>query len=430
MSKKSLHNLFVSSLGLGALFFIGILVSTAGIPSTTNAESVPHPPPVISSISSSPSDTTAIITWTTSVPADSQVVFGVSTLNSVFSELRTAPVTNHSVVITDLKPNTQYHFQVLSQNAASPDASSGLGISDDGVFTTQAAHTTSAPESDGVHTNDSSSGAPPIANFNLPVISQLLSTTTDISATVTWNTDQPATGQIFFGTSSSYTNTSSFTNAFQKDHSIVVNNLLPNTEYHFNVYSGTQVGVASSSDYVFKTQTPISNPVVSTEPPPPVAPPNAEIASLRQEIEGMKHRMNLFERILAWILGYPVDNFDANHSATPPATPATGLPPVSTPSPTPPATPAPEATPNTATIGQNGATYAPGASVDFSGKNFGHEESVIITKGGASVRQVHADGGGNFSSGSITLPTDAGAYQYVFTGEQSHISATASITVK
>jgi hypothetical protein len=75
------------------------------------------------------------------------------------------------------------------------------------------------------------------------------------------------------------------------------------------------------------------------------------------------------------------------------------------------------------------ATERAGASVDFSGTQFGHEESVFITNDLGKVGQAHADGGGNFSTGSLSVPNTPGIYIYTFVGQNSGISGTSVITV-
>ncbi len=84
----------------------------------------------------------------------------------------------------------------------------------------------------------------------------------------------------------------------------------------------------------------------------------------------------------------------------------------------------------------NGAMMTPssitarsGTNVDFNGRNFGHEESVKVTMGGSTVGSAHADGGGNFSTGSMTIPSTPGMYTYTFTGQNSNSTAMVNVTV-
>src|SRR6476646_263211 len=55
----------------------------------------------VSGFSASPSSTRASITWSTAVPADSQVEYGASASSyGAFSALSTAKVTSHSITLT------------------------------------------------------------------------------------------------------------------------------------------------------------------------------------------------------------------------------------------------------------------------------------------------------------------------------------------
>lgn len=81
-------------------------------------------------------------------------------------------------------------------------------------------------------------------------------------------------------------------------------------------------------------------------------------------------------------------------------------------------------------VDQNGGTFSVGGSVDFSGRNFGHEEDVVITRNGQQVARAHADGGGNFSTGSIPLSSTPGSYTYVFSQPSNALTMPVTITVK
>lgn len=80
-----------------------------------------------------------------------------------------------------------------------------------------------------------------------------------------------------------------------------------------------------------------------------------------------------------------------------------------------------------ATVNPPSITVRVGNSVDFNGRNFGHEENVIIALNGQTIRNAHADGGGNFTTGSVSVPTTPGTYTYTFTGQMS--GSTRSVTV-
>ena len=76
-------------------------------------------PPVISNVQSSvsPNRKNATITWTTDIPADSQVEYGTSTAYGSFSALNSTLVTGHSVTLTGLSRGTTYHYRIYSRNS-------------------------------------------------------------------------------------------------------------------------------------------------------------------------------------------------------------------------------------------------------------------------------------------------------------------------
>ena len=74
--------------------------------------------PVISQVIARAGPGRVTITWTTDVPADSQVQYGPTTAYASSTPLDRTLVTNHSVTITGLARKSQYFFQVLSRDAA------------------------------------------------------------------------------------------------------------------------------------------------------------------------------------------------------------------------------------------------------------------------------------------------------------------------
>lgn len=81
---------------------------------------------VISAISSGiPLATTATITWTTSVPASSEVEYGPTISYGSSSGVGASLVTSHSMGVSGLSPNTIYHFRVKSTDARGITAVSG-----------------------------------------------------------------------------------------------------------------------------------------------------------------------------------------------------------------------------------------------------------------------------------------------------------------
>jgi hypothetical protein len=81
--------------------------------------------PVISAVETSAVDSrSANVTWLTDEPASSQVEFGLSASYGNTTAPDSAPVTSHNVTLTDLEPDTTYHYRVISEDARGNSASS------------------------------------------------------------------------------------------------------------------------------------------------------------------------------------------------------------------------------------------------------------------------------------------------------------------
>jgi hypothetical protein len=89
----------------------------------------------------------------------------------------------------------------------------------------------------------------------------------------------------------------------------------------------------------------------------------------------------------------------------------------------------PMANPTGAHVDQDGWNVWAGGVMDFGGRNFGHEEQVHVMLNGQTIATAHADGGGNFSTGSIRLPSTPGDYMYMFHGLTSGDMLSATLHV-
>ena len=175
--------------------------------------------PVISNASSSEVQATwARITWTTDEISTSTVEYSTASANDYASSTAVVSyVTNHSVVINNLTPNTQYKYRVKSadiNNNTATDSNSGAGY----AFTTL--------------------GGPIISSVSC-------SSASDNSITIVWNTDR-ATGEsaINYSVSSnlaspstaSVSGNSTSTGGFYQ-HTATLSNLSQSTKYYFKVAS-------------------------------------------------------------------------------------------------------------------------------------------------------------------------------------------------
>jgi thermitase len=104
----------------------------SGFTVSGGGEPPPGEGPVISDVSAVDiSTTTAEITWSTDVPATSQVEYGLRTTYGSMSSLSSGLVTSHSVTLTGLAKGKLYHFRVYST-----DSEGNQTISEDYTFRT------------------------------------------------------------------------------------------------------------------------------------------------------------------------------------------------------------------------------------------------------------------------------------------------------
>ncbi len=91
------------------------IYATLNVTTTPSTPPAPTYPPQVSGVSvHTVSSTGATITWTTNIPSDTQVYYGL--IQSFGSNTTLDPTlsTSHSVTLTGLIPNTHYYFQVRS----------------------------------------------------------------------------------------------------------------------------------------------------------------------------------------------------------------------------------------------------------------------------------------------------------------------------
>jgi hypothetical protein len=110
----------------------------------------------------------------------------------------------------------------------------------------------------------------PPADVTPPVISNILTSNIgENSATVTWQTGEPADSTVAYGLNTAYGSAVS-DGTLKNAHSLNIIGLQPSTTYHFKVVTGDNAGnIASSADFNFTTAAP---PVIPPVPPPAPAP--------------------------------------------------------------------------------------------------------------------------------------------------------------
>lgn len=179
--------------------------------------------------------TEATIRWTTNENADSQVEYGTTTSYGSFSSREANLVTTHTITLSNLTPNTTYHFRVRSQ-----DASGNLAISNDFSFVT---------------TGDTQ--APTLINITANNL-------TLNTAQIEWSSDEPADSQVEYGLTTNYGSLSPHNGNRVTTHAITLSNLTAGTAYHYRVRSQDAAGnLAVSNDFTFTTARDTQAPVLA-----------------------------------------------------------------------------------------------------------------------------------------------------------------------
>ena len=182
--------------------------------------------PVVSNIQATVTNTTATITWDTNELSDSTVNYGLDNSYGL-AQSNTTLVNNHSITLTGLSTDTDYHFQIFSS-----DGSSNSSTSTDQNFTTASTSDTTPP-----------------------VVSAINVAVTDTTAVITWTTDEPSTGEVNYGLDNNYGSNEADTNTtLVTTHSVTLSGLTADTDYHFEIVSNDGSSNSSTStDQIFTT---------------------------------------------------------------------------------------------------------------------------------------------------------------------------------
>jgi len=211
--------------GIWALISSGVFSGTES-PKPTVVETL-----VVDSVQlASVTDFGARVTWHTAKPSTSQVEYGTTAALGEVTQLDTQLVTEHSIDLKNLKPETQYYYRVKSTAGEIISAPAVVGQ-----------FTTSAPPDN----------AP-------PVISDIkITNISDMDAVISWRTNEKTTGSVRFGATVNYGENVDAGKALAVDHSVKVKGLSPAT-YHFTIRSvDARNNEAVSEDNTFRTREPV-----------------------------------------------------------------------------------------------------------------------------------------------------------------------------
>jgi hypothetical protein len=175
------------------------------------------------------SSNSAVITWQTNKPSDSQVDYGTSLPYGSTSPLNSTLTLNHSQTLSNLSPAKIYNYRVRSK-----DQGGSVTVSANFTFTTSNGTDTTAPVISGVSS----------------------SSVTANSATIMWTTDEDSDSQVEFGLTTSYGTSSNLVTTLTKAHSVNLTSLQSGKTYYYRVKSKDAAGnLATSTGSSFNTAT-------------------------------------------------------------------------------------------------------------------------------------------------------------------------------
>jgi len=202
------------------------------------------------------SDTAAIIEWTTNEPGNSEVQYGFNFADwGAFSDTKISAgnVKSHSISLSGLLSDTTYHYRGGSTNT--------LGIGPD--FEDNDTN----PSIDLVFRTD----PPDEPDITAPqfIVQPYVISISDTTATIRWETDEPANSLVEFGLSIAYGQTEILLTTYTTNHAIDLEGLESDSLYHVRVTSSDQSGnTLISSDFTFQTDvTPDTTAPIFTAPP-------------------------------------------------------------------------------------------------------------------------------------------------------------------
>jgi hypothetical protein len=177
---------------------VGNVASTTGTFETDNYLAISNI--AVSQISTS----SALVVWNTSMQATATLNYGISLGYGSTTSSVTA-TTSHSLTLTGLKAATTYYYEIIANDlAGTVVASSGL------VFLTD--------------------------SIAAPVITKGAVIVSTSSASVSWSTNVISQGQIFYGTSTNYTASTS-NSGWGRNSTTTIDSLTASTTYFYKIFS-------------------------------------------------------------------------------------------------------------------------------------------------------------------------------------------------
>jgi len=199
----------------------------------STTDSTDHTPPIITFDSltgiTGITNTSATISWTTNKVASSELDYGLDT-NYTSSTTDANLNSTHSFTISGLTKATAYHFRL-----SNTDANGNYATSTDYTFSTV----------------DTSDYTPPVITF---ATSTSITGITDISAIISWSTNEMATSSLRYGVDTSYASNTLTNDHLNTSHTYTLSGLTRGTQYHIQLGNSDASGnTAVSGDFTFAT---------------------------------------------------------------------------------------------------------------------------------------------------------------------------------
>lgn len=170
-------------------------------------------------------DTSAVITFSTNLPTNARVDFGLKTEYGLFLQEGNQKKRDHIITLSGLEPEKTYHYRITIISAVQET------VTFDGIFKTKKFIDTKAPTI-------------------TDVVSYYV---TGSTATVRWYTDKPTTSVVTYGPTSQYGKTVS-SSSLVYIHDVTIKGLKMAATYHFNVISKDAHGnIVKFHDQTFRT---------------------------------------------------------------------------------------------------------------------------------------------------------------------------------
>ncbi|MCG8605558.1 PKD domain-containing protein [bacterium] len=165
-------------------------------------------------------DISAVISWRTNIPTESKVEYGEDRPEAVPKSSLYTQGRSHSVMLTELQPNTTYYFRIRSQPAKGRQQTSAQR------FFRTSQKMTSTP----------------------PTVSNVLVEEVEAhSATVLWQTDQLADSRLLLRNVNDRISITIESDTLSTNHNLTVRGLAGDAEYAYEVFSRNAFGQSSNS---------------------------------------------------------------------------------------------------------------------------------------------------------------------------------------